>query len=69
MDLASVLILLIVMGAAAFFITRFMGGPRLICTRCDGTGHVDEKWADPSKPGGWHKLEGKCPKCKGKGKV
>jgi hypothetical protein len=62
-------LLLIVMIAAVFFMSRFMGGPRMQCTRCQGTGQVNERWPDPSQPGGWHRLEGKCPKCKGKGKV
>ncbi len=39
------------------------------CTRCDGTGQVNERWPDPKVPGGWHILEGTCPKCKGKGRV
>ena len=37
------------------------------CTRCDGTGQVAERWPDPKEPGGWHIVEGTCPKCKGKG--
>jgi hypothetical protein len=48
-------------------ITASMGG--VVCTRCDGTGQVNERWPDPSAPGGWHVVEGTCPKCKGKGKV
>jgi hypothetical protein len=63
------IVLLLVMIVAVFFMSRFMGGPKMICTRCNGSGQVDEKWPDPSQPGGWHKLEGTCPKCKGKGKV
>jgi DnaJ-class molecular chaperone len=41
----------------------------MVCTRCDGTGQVNERWPDPSEPSGWHRVEGICPKCKGKGKV
>jgi DnaJ-class molecular chaperone len=41
----------------------------MVCTRCDGTGQVNERWPDPSEPSGWHRVEGTCPKCKGKGKV
>ena len=63
------ILLLIVMAVAVVAMSRFMGGPKLRCTRCDGSGMVDERWPDPNAPGGWHKLEGKCPKCKGKGKV
>lgn len=48
-------------------------GPRpartLVCTRCDGTGQVNEHWPDPSQPGGWHDVQGVCPKCKGVGKI
>ncbi|MEI6045445.1 MAG: hypothetical protein WCS37_13940 [Chloroflexota bacterium] len=40
-----------------------------VCTRCQGTGEINEKWPDPDKPGGWHRQEGICPKCKGKGRV
>ena len=69
MDLFSGIGLLVVMVAAVFIMSKFMGGPRMRCTRCQETGYVNEKWPDPSQPGGWHKLEGKCPKCKGKGKV
>jgi DnaJ-class molecular chaperone len=67
--IGSGVVFLILMVVAVFVMSRFMGGPRMVCTRCQGTGQVDERWPDPSKPGGWHKLEGKCPKCKGKGKV
>jgi hypothetical protein len=67
--LFSGVVLLVVMIAAVFFMSRFMGGPRMQCTRCQGTGQVNEKWPDPAAPGGWHKLDGTCPKCKGKGKV
>jgi DnaJ-class molecular chaperone len=41
----------------------------MVCTRCDGTGQVNERWPDPSEPSGWHRVEGTCPICKGKGKV
>ncbi|HMA33237.1 MAG TPA: hypothetical protein VKY74_02060, partial [Chloroflexia bacterium] len=41
----------------------------MVCTRCDGSGQVDEHWPDPSKPGGWHDVHGVCPKCKGVGRV
>ena len=65
----SSILLLVVVVAAAVAMSRFMSGPKMICTRCKGTGTVDERWPDPSQPGGWHRLEGRCPKCKGKGKV
>jgi len=41
----------------------------MVCTRCEGSGQVDERWPDPSAPGGWHVVSGTCPKCKGAGKV
>jgi RecJ-like exonuclease len=63
------LLTLILMIGAVFLMSRFITGPKIACTRCQGTGHVNERWPDPSKPGGWHRLEGTCPKCKGKGKV
>jgi hypothetical protein len=61
---------LIVLVAMTIFIAR--PGRRLrtlICTRCEGTGQIDEHWPDPSAPGGWHDVHGKCPKCGGVGKV
>ncbi len=70
MDLNIVFIVLIVGIIIVFSIVT--GRKRTgmnVCTRCNGTGEVNEKWPDPDKPGGWHKLEGICPKCKGKGRV
>jgi hypothetical protein len=68
--LASVLPLVILVVVALYILPRFFGNVGgVVCTRCDGTGQVNERWPDPSKPGGWHILEGTCPKCKGKGKV
>ena len=53
-----------------FFLIRWQaGGGRMRCNRCDGTGQVNERWPDPQKPGGWHIVEGTCPKCKGKGTI
>jgi hypothetical protein len=73
MDMNTVLTFgfpLIVMLAMIFFILRPGRKVRTLnCTRCDGTGIVDERWPDPSKPGGWHELHGTCPKCGGVGKV
>ena len=54
---------------AVFVIPRLMGSSMIVCTRCEGTGQIDEKWPDPSKPTGFHTAKGKCPKCKGKGRV
>lgn len=51
------------------YTNRNKGGGRNSCTRCNGSGEINEKWPDPQAPGGWHKLEGICPKCKGKGRV
>jgi len=53
-----------------FFLIRGQtGGGRMRCNRCDGTGQVNERWPDPKEPGGWHIVEGTCPKCKGKGTI
>jgi len=53
-----------------FFLIRGQtGGGRMRCNRCDGTGQVNERWPDPQEPGGWHIVEGTCPKCKGKGTI
>ena len=60
---------IVMMIAIVIFMSKFGGGPKVRCTRCDGTGQVNEKWPDPSEPSGWHRVEGTCPKCKGKGKV
>jgi DnaJ-class molecular chaperone len=70
MDVFVFTIMLVVALIVIFFV---MGRGRrtvtMICTRCDGTGQVNERWPDPSEPTGWHRVEGICPKCKGKGKV
>ena len=52
-----------------FFLIRGQTGGRMRCNRCDGTGQVNERWPDPQEPGGWHIVEGTCPKCKGKGTI
>ena len=53
-----------------FVLFRNVGrGGRIRCNRCDGSGSVNERWPDPAEPGGWHIVEGICPKCKGKGKI
>lgn len=61
----SIVILIIIL----FVFNRFAGAPKSRCTRCDGTGQVNERWPDPKEKGGWHITEGTCPKCKGKGKI
>ena len=61
---------LLVMAVIIFVVMRPGRRARAnVCTRCEGTGIVDEHWPDPSKPGGWHDLHGKCPKCGGVGRV
>ena len=70
MDASYFVFMILMTAVVLFFVTRSFGsGGRVRCTRCDGSGQVDEKWPDPSAPGGWHILQGKCPKCKGKGRV
>jgi len=66
--LTLIAILAIVLFGSRLFPNLF-GGRGIRCTRCDGTGQVSERWPDPSEPGGWHHVEGMCPKCKGKGTV
>lgn len=69
MEIVSI-ILLVGLAVIVFFFFRQMGsGGKMRCNRCDGTGQVDERWPDPKEPGGWHIVEGTCPKCKGKGKI
>jgi DnaJ-class molecular chaperone len=62
-------ITIVIMIVAIIVFSRLSLGPKMKCTRCEGTGQVNERWPDPKEPGGWHKVEGRCPKCKGKGKV
>jgi len=69
---ANLLIIIVPIGLMIAFV--FINGRsakkgRMKCTRCEGTGEINEKWPDVDAPGGWHKLDGICPKCKGKGKV
>lgn len=66
-NLGLPLLAVIVMAVLVLSRTRKIRTMR--CTRCDGTGQVDEHWPDPSKPGGWHDVHGVCPKCGGVGKV
>lgn len=68
----TILIIMVVLGALIFFFFSNRGSKRaggLRCTRCDGTGEVNENWPDPAEEGGWHRVSGTCPKCKGKGRV
>jgi hypothetical protein len=58
-----------IIAVVVLVVPRFLGGTMITCTRCNGTGQIDEKWPDPSKPTGFHIATGTCPKCKGKGRV
>ena len=44
--------------AAVLLLPRILPPTGPTCTRCEGTGAVNERWPDPSKPGGWHELSG-----------
>lgn len=66
---SGVLTTVVVLAVIFLVVPRFIGGGTVVCTRCEGTGYIDEKWPDPSKPTGFHTATGKCPKCKGKGRV
>lgn len=63
------------LGAAVALVAIWLIAPRIMpanmitCTRCDGSGTVDERWPDPTKQGGWHVVNGECPKCQGNGRV
>jgi hypothetical protein len=64
------LVFLVMLVVGAVVLMRvFNRSGTLKCTRCDGTGNVNEKWPDPNESSGWHIVEGICPKCKGKGKI
>ncbi|MGI8422923.1 MAG: hypothetical protein ACR2NO_02190 [Chloroflexota bacterium] len=67
--LGSVLVGGVLVVLAVYVFPRLLGGATLICTRCEGTGQIDERWPDPSKPTGFHTATGACPKCKGKGRI
>jgi hypothetical protein len=60
---------IVILALVLYFGPRLVGGNYNVCTRCEGTGFIDERWPDPSEPGGFHVATGKCPRCKGKGKV
>ena len=62
-------ILLVLIAIAVVVVPRILPPTGPSCTRCDGSGHANERWPDPSQPGGWHELDGVCPKCKGKGRM
>ena len=62
-------IAIVILALIVYVAPRFLGGNYNVCTRCEGTGFIDERWPDPTQPGGFHVASGKCPRCKGKGKV
>jgi DnaJ-class molecular chaperone len=65
----TVIIFAAMAALVVFVLIRGQVGGRMRCNRCDGTGQVNERWPDPKEPGGWHIVEGTCPKCKGKGTI
>ena len=69
MDIYTILFVGAMLVVVFFLLRNAGGGNRIRCNRCDGTGQVSERWPDPKEPGGWHKVEGICPKCKGKGMI
>ena len=68
-SIGGVILGLVVLAVLVFVVPRLVGGNFNICTRCRGSGEINERWPDPAAPGGFHVAEGKCPRCKGKGKV
>ena len=69
MELTFIILAALAALVVFFLIRGQAGGGRMRCNRCDGTGQVNERWPDPQAPGGWHIVEGTCPKCKGKGTI
>ena len=67
--LSSLLVGAVLVGFAVFVFPRILSGSKILCTRCDGSGQIDEHWPDPTKPSVFHSASGTCPKCKGKGRV
>lgn len=67
--IGGVAIAVVVIAVMVFVVPRLMGGNTITCTRCEGTGQIDERWPDPNEASGFHVAKGKCPKCKGKGRV
>ena len=66
---AAMLVAVVVLAVVVLLVPRLMGGNTMVCNRCDGTGEINERWPDPSEKSGFHVARGKCPKCKGKGRV
>lgn len=60
---------LLILVVLVYVVPRLMGSGSIVCNRCDGTGEIDERWPDPSEATGFHIASGKCPKCKGKGRL
>jgi hypothetical protein len=67
--IGGVLVAVVLIAAVMFVMPRLMGGNRMTCNRCDGTGQINERWPDPKEASGFHEARGTCPKCKGKGTV
>ena len=65
----GILVAVIIIAVLLVLVPRLMGGNQITCTRCDGTGQINERWPDPGEPSGFHVANGTCPKCKGKGKI
>ncbi len=69
MTLLTIAAIIIVVFFGARLFPNVFGARGIKCTRCDGSGQVNERWPDPSEANGWHVVQGVCPKCKGKGTV
>jgi DnaJ-class molecular chaperone len=69
LSLEFVILTIAIMVIIVVVFSRINVGPKVRCNRCDGSGSVNERWPDPTQPGGWHVVEGICPKCKGKGRL
>jgi hypothetical protein len=67
--IGSIVLAAVVVIVLVYALPRMLGGGYIKCTRCDGTGQIDERWPDPTQPTGFHVANGTCPKCKGKGRI
>ena len=67
--LGGVIIGVVILVVLLYAVPRLTCGNTMVCNRCDGSGQVDEHWPDPQAPGGFHEAHGRCPKCKGKGRI
>ena len=59
--MGGILVVVVLIAAVMFVMPRLMGGNRMTCNRCDGTGQINERWPDPNEASGFHEARGTCP--------